>query len=125
MTKVVFFCDPDGRSPIVEWFDELRESDEAAYVKCRAAISMLGQFGHELRRPLADLLRDGIRELRIRKGRVNYRLLYFFSGRDIAVVAHGLTKEDVVPAVDIDRAIHRKQLFEKNPTRHTYTYDED
>lgn len=62
---------------------------------------------------------------RIREGHVSYRLLYCLSVRDIAVVAHGLTNEDVVPAVDIDRAIHRKQLFEKNSTRHTYTYDED
>ena len=75
-------------------------------------------LGHELRRPEADLLRDGIYELRIRLGTINYRLLYFLHGRQIAVVAHGLTKEDVVPATDINRAAARMRLFESKPGTH-------
>jgi len=51
---------------------------------------------------------------------VNYRILYFFHGRDIAVLATGRTKESEVPAIEIDRAIERKQKFERNPKRHTY-----
>jgi hypothetical protein len=27
----------------------------------------------------------------------NYRMLYFFSGREVVVVSHGLTKERIVP----------------------------
>jgi len=81
---------------------------------------MLRQFGHELRRPQADLLRDGICELRAKRGRVNYRLLYFFHGRDVAVLAHSLTKEREVPAADIERAIARKVRFQKAPDAHTY-----
>lgn len=73
------------------------------------------------RRPTADTLRDGIYELRARKGRVNYRLLYFFHGRNVAIVAHALTKEDVVPPADIERALERKKSFEANPEKHTYT----
>ena len=67
-----------------------------------------------------DLLRDGIYELRAKKGHVNYRLLYFFHGRNVAIVAHDLTKEGVVPVADIDRAVRRKQAFEAKPERHTY-----
>ena len=81
------------------------------------------EFGHELRRPAADMLRDGIYELRAKKGHVQYRLLYFFHGRNIAILAHGLTKEDRVPPVDIERAIKRKKLFEANPKAHTYESD--
>lgn len=81
---------------------------------------MLALFGHELRRPAADLLRDGIYELRARQGHVQYRLLYFFHGRNVAVLAHSLTKEDQVPSIDIERAIARKKLFLTNPTEHTY-----
>lgn len=51
---------------------------------------------------------------------MNYRLLYFFHGRTVAVVAHGLTKEDVVPPADIERALRRKKLFEADPEKHTY-----
>ncbi len=77
------------------------------------------ELGHELRRPEADLLRDGIHELRVRQGRVNFRMLYFFHGGN-AVISHGLTKEDAVPDVEIDRALRRKAQFENDPKKHTY-----
>ena len=77
-------------------------------------------LGHELRRPEADYLRDDIYELRIRSGSVNYRLLYFFHGRTVSVVAHGLTKEAVVPAASINQAIARKAAFTANPSAHTF-----
>ena len=54
-----------------------------------------------MRRPLADSLREDIYELRVRKGRLNYRILYFFHGRNVAILGHGLTKEDKVPKADI------------------------
>jgi len=84
---------------------------------------MLRQFGHELRRPTADFLRDGIYELRAKQGHVQYRILYFFHGRNVAILAHSLTKEDEIRAVDIERALKRKRLFEANPQRHTYEED--
>ena len=77
------------------------------------------QLGHDLRRPMADYLRDGIHELRIRHGHVNYRILYFFHGQAVAILAHGLTKEDEVPDADIERAIQRKEAFAKNPAKHS------
>jgi hypothetical protein len=63
---------------------------QKVYAKCAAAIERLGEFGHELRRPLSDYLRDGIYELRPKSGRVNYRILYGFHGRNIAVLLSGL-----------------------------------
>jgi len=119
-TDVLFYQEADGRSPVVEWLEELRKMDTAAYAKCAAVIERLEELGHELRRPTADLLRDDIYELRAKKGHVNYRFLYFFHGRHVAIVAHGLTKEDVVPAADIERALRRKRAFEEDPERHTY-----
>jgi hypothetical protein len=38
-------------------------------------------MGHELRRPEADFLRDGIYELRASLGGVHHRILYFFLPR--------------------------------------------
>lgn len=105
---------------MVEWLKELRKMDTVAYQKCVAVVARLAEVGFELRRPTADLLRDGIYELRAKKGHVNYRLLYFFHGRNVAIVAHDLTKEGVVPVADIDRAVRRKQAFEAKPERHTY-----
>jgi putative component of toxin-antitoxin plasmid stabilization module len=77
-------------------------------------------MGHELRRPEAEFLRDGIHELRARRGRVNYRVLYFFYGQDVVVLACGLTKESRVPDAEIDRALRRRAAFEKDRNRHTF-----
>jgi putative component of toxin-antitoxin plasmid stabilization module len=77
-------------------------------------------LGHELRRPEADYLRDGIYELRIKRGHVNYRILYFFHGNVAAVLSHGLVKERTVPSKEINKAIQRKQKFEQNPERHSW-----
>ena len=61
-TEVLFFREPDDNSvPLMEWLDELPMKVRA---KCAERIDRLGELGHELRRPEADLLRDGIYELR-------------------------------------------------------------
>jgi len=70
--------------PVLEWLVKLRKRDQPAYARCVAAVERLAAIGHELRPPLADLFRDGIYELRIRKGRVNYRILYFYHGPGLA-----------------------------------------
>lgn len=118
--RVAFFQEADGEAPVVNWLREIMETNEKAWSHCRARIELLAQFGHELRRPAADYLRDGIYELRAKQGHVQFRILYFFHDRQVAILAHSLTKEDTIPAVDIERAIQRKKLFESNPRRHTY-----
>lgn len=116
-THVVFYQENDGTAPVLDWLDELPPK---AQDKCRIRIERLRELGHELRRPEADLLRDGIYELRIGLQGVNYRILYFFHGRAAAVLAHGLVKERVVPSREIELALTRKRRFEQNPERHTY-----
>jgi hypothetical protein len=83
-------------------------------------LKRLEELGHELRRPEADLLRDGVYELRIGLQGINYRILYFFHEHTAAVVSQGLTKERRVPPRDIDEAVKRKELFGANPKRHTF-----
>ena len=51
---------------------------------------------------------------------MQYRILYFFHGRNIAIIAHSLTKEDEVPDADIERAIAGKRLFVANPNEYIY-----
>lgn len=116
-TKIVLFREADGAVPLLEWLAELPEK---AQLKCRARIKRLAEQGHELRRPEADYLRDGIYELRVALQSVNYRMLYFFHGQVAAVVSHGLVKERVVPAKEIDAVVARKARFERHPERHTH-----
>ena len=100
--------------------EKLRQEKPKSYAKCVARIQRLAAEGHELRRLEADFLCDGIYELRARSGNVNYRLLYFFHGQNVAVLAHGLTKEAEVPAADIERTLERKKRFENDPDKHTH-----
>lgn len=100
--------------------DWLRKAPPKVQDKCFAYLSRLEAQGHELRRPLADLLRDGIYELRPSYQGVHYRILYFFSGKSVVVVPHGLKKEGEVPVVEIQRAIERKEKFEADPKAHTF-----
>jgi hypothetical protein len=106
-----------------KWLDEVRKREPKAYAKCLQRIILLGALGNELRRPLSDGLRDGIRELRAKRGRVNYRILYFFCGKDVACLSHGITKEGEVPDSEIDLAIQRKKLVESNPARFTVEWE--
>lgn len=119
-TEVYFYQEANGDVPVLDWLGELERRNRRAADKCIAAIERLAELGHELRRPQADLLRNGVYELRVRVGQVNYRMLYFFHGRGVAILAHGLTKQKAVPKADIDRALERKQRFESNPKTHTY-----
>ncbi|AFZ33609.1 protein of unknown function DUF891 (plasmid) [Gloeocapsa sp. PCC 7428] len=125
-TQVVFYQDESGEVPVLEWLEELLKQNRKGYANCVARIGQLAAAGYELRRPAADYLRSGIYELRAKHIRVQYRILYFFHGQNVAVLAHAITKEEeAVPAIDIERAIKRKQLFEENPEAHTYIEEEE
>ena len=116
-TRVVLYREGDGSCPFVEWFSKLPAKVQD---KCYLRLDRLGETGHELRRPEADLLRDGIYELRASLHGVHHRILYFFHGTVAAVVSHGLVKERAVPPKEIDRAVERKKRFETKPQKHTY-----
>jgi len=97
--------------PLLEWLDGLPTKVQG---KCTERINRLGELRHELRRPEADFLRDGVYELRASYQGVHYRMLYFFAGKAVVVVSHGLTKEREVPPREIDVAVDRKKKVEAN-----------
>jgi len=117
-TEVFFFRDPRNESvPLLEWLDELPAKVKA---KCTERIDRLGELGHELRRPEVDFLRDGIYELRASYQGVHFRMLYFFAGKAVVVLSHGLTKEREVPPREIDQAIERKHKVEADFEKFTF-----
>ena len=121
LTDVLLYQELDDTVPVLEWLAQLQTTNRAAFNKCLYLIDLLEQFGSELRRPRAEMLRDGVYELRTEVRNVNYRLLYGFVGKDVALLSHGLTKEQAVPNRDIDLAIERLERFRKNPDRHRAT----
>jgi hypothetical protein len=120
--QVIFFRANDGSVPFLDWLDKQRV--QRVKDKCWAAVKLLAVYGHELHRPYSDSLHDGIRELRTRIGRQNYRILYFFHGRNIVIISHGIIKEDDVPESEIQRAIRMRELFSQDPSRHSYSETE-
>ena len=116
-TRVLLYREEDGSVPFLEWFATL---PARAQDRCRVRIERLSALGHELRRPEADYLRDGIYELRAAVSGLQYRMLYFFQGRAAAVISHGLIKEQAVPPREIDRAVRFKARFEGDPVKHTH-----
>jgi phage-related protein len=116
VTDLIFYQERD-EVPILKWLESVPPK---AADKCLAYLGQLELLGHELRRPLADFLGDGIYELRPSYQGVHYRLLYFFSGKNVVVVSHGLKKEGEIPAGEMRRAIERKRKFEADPKAHTF-----
>ena len=120
-TKVLFYQEREDDSPVVEWLRKIKKKDPKGFLNCLAKVEQLQTFGYELRRPSADYLKDGIYELRAKHRNIQYRLLYFYHGENIAVIDHGIIKEQsAVPPKEIERALDRKQKFEQNPTQHTF-----
>jgi phage-related protein len=114
--RVVIYCEQDGSAPFLPWPLSVPAS---AQDRVRLRIERLEELGHELRRPEADYLRDGIHELRATVSGVHYRVLYFFHGRVAAVVAHGIVKEKRVPDREIELAVQRMRRFQAEPAKHS------
>jgi phage-related protein len=113
-SQIVFY--KEGETVLFEqWLSTLPVKVQA---KCLSQIHLLRSQGHELRRPIADFLRDGIYELRPTYQGVHYRILYFFSGKNVIVISHGLSKKSEVPSGEINRVLERRKRYEANPKAH-------
>jgi phage-related protein len=100
--QVEFYCDRRGECQVGVFLEGLPPKVRAKAAKW---IQVLQERGPDLKRPFADVLRDGIRELRLSFGRLEIRFLYFIEGRDIVVCRGFLKKTAVVPDAEIERAV--------------------
>jgi len=99
---VYYFVDEDGCKPVKDFITSLTDKEQA---KVYAYITELKNQGNNLRRPMADYLRDGIYELRPR----NNRIFYFFYLRDRAVLVHAIKKHiNKIPEHDLKLSIKRR-----------------
>jgi hypothetical protein len=123
-TEVIFYAE-GGVCPFLEWVDRQQEKVQD---KIFDAVTRLEELGFELRRPEAEYLGSEIYELRVKKGHVNFRPLYFLDdtkdrqGRVLrrAVIVHGCTKEGKVDGRDINLAVARRSRFLADRAGHTY-----
>ncbi len=109
-TKLQFYVDASGNSPGKTWLESLPFK---AKRKGDAALRILADKAYELRRPYVDYLREGIYEIRWEHKHVNYRMLYFFHGRNLIILSHGFSKKVRIPEKEIILALKRKHEIEE------------
>jgi phage-related protein len=114
--NVLFYESEDGICEVEDYLNGRKVSNKA---KAFAWIQMLEEHGPHLPRPYADILRDGIHELRIKMSGDQGRVLYFFTFRDIIVLTHPFTKNtSKVPTEEIEKAVRiRNEFVRRFPKR--------
>ena len=88
--NILYYSTARGDIPVREFLNELPEKVRA---KARGFLALLSEEGPNLPRPYADAVRGKIRELRIRFGSDNIRILYYFFLKDNVVLLHALRKQ--------------------------------
>jgi phage-related protein len=100
--RVYYYDKADGTSPVKDYIDALSLKERA---KTLAFIGLLETNGPNLPRPYADLLKDGIHELRIKLTGTQVRILYFFCYQNIIVLTNVFEKHtSAVPESEITLA---------------------
>ena len=87
--KVSYYSNKNGVMPVKDYIDNLSIRERA---KTMAFIELLEDRGPNLPRPYADLLDDGIHELRIKLTGTQVRILYFFCYQNIIVLTNVFDK---------------------------------
>ena len=107
--KVLYFVEHDGTKPVQEYIDRLSMGEQA---KTLAFIGYLKEKGPDLHRPYADLLEDGIYELRIKLTGEQVRILYFFCYKNNIILTNVFEKHtDKVPKSEIKLAKKNRDDF--------------
>ena len=86
---IVYYESIDGQCPMREFIDARSQRNQA---KLLSWIGLLAEQGPHLSRPHADLLEDGIHELRVTLSGDQVRCLYFFCYRHFIVLTHVFVK---------------------------------
>jgi phage-related protein len=106
LSGIYYYMDLGGRRPVKEFISSLPVKDRA---KVFAYFNELKVQGHNMRRPMADYLRDGIYELRPKHNRI----FYFFYMKDKVVLVHAIRKFILkIPEQDLELCIKRKKALE-------------
>ncbi|HNZ78364.1 MAG TPA: type II toxin-antitoxin system RelE/ParE family toxin [Spirochaetota bacterium] len=100
--KVIYYSTPDDKSEVFDFIESLLENNQ---VKVLSFIQILSENGPNLPRPYADLLIDGIHELRIKLSGNQIRILYFFCYKEFIILTNSFVKTtDKVPIKEINKS---------------------
>jgi phage-related protein len=107
--KIIYYEDKEGKSDVFDFIDKQKDNNKA---KILSWLSILEEKGPVLMRPYADLLKDGIHELRIKLTGKQVRILYFFCYKEYIILTnHFIKKTDKVPEKEINNSKRLKDDF--------------
>ena len=112
----LLYCDEQLQGcPVTDFIEACRPRHQ---VKILRFLTLLEEMGPTLPRPYADLLHDGVHELRIKLAGEQVRLLYFFCFRNFIILYHAFVKStDRVPEKFIRRVIDYREQFLNQTSR--------
>lgn len=87
--EILYYETATGECFVIDFIDSRSKRNQA---KNLGLFCYLEEQGPNLPRPYADLLEDGIPELRIKLSGEQIRILYFFCYGDYIVLTHTFTK---------------------------------
>lgn len=100
--QILYYETVEGESPVEKFIDSRKDRDQA---KILSWISLLEEQGPNLPRPYADLLTNGIHELRVKLSGDQVRIFYFFCYKDYIILTHAFRKQTIsVPHGEIKKA---------------------
>ena len=122
----ILYCDRLHQlCPVTDFIESCSQRHQ---LKLLRFLELLEELGPGLKRPYADLLHDGVHELRITLGGDHARILYFFCFEKFIILYHAFWKRtDKVPEQIIRETIeYRKNLINRfNKKALEYFIDEN
>jgi hypothetical protein len=109
--QVIYYTDANDKSDVFDFINDRKDREKA---KILALLTILEEQGPQLPRPYADILSDGIHELRVKLSGDQVRILYFFCYQEFIVMTNWFTKNtDKVPIREIEKAKKLRNDFLK------------
>ena len=119
MSYIVELYEKDnGRTPVSEFVERLNVKQREKILR---AFELLEEFGSEFHYPDVDVIRgkkyQGLWELRVAFASDIYRIFYYVTNDNVAVLLHGIVKkQQKTPAKELDVALNRMNddIWRKN-----------
>lgn len=111
MFDIEFYRLPNGKIPVEEFLDGLQPKMRA---KAMYSLSILQEFGNDLREPYSKQVGNGLFELRIKFASDIARVFYFFVIDNKIILTNGFVKKTMkTPKAELDMARKYKADYER------------
>jgi phage-related protein len=109
MWQIEFYETEAGRSPVLEWIEDMTEEEAALAL---GYIEQLRELGTEARMPLVRSLRNKLYELRWNASNKHHRIIYFAAPGRKFVLLNGFTKKRrETPPKEMATAFRRMRAY--------------